>query len=270
MKRVLIGLAVISTASLSFANELLLKKEGLSTYVQEEEFMVAEGENVIGPVFLLPIAKLQGLAIQGKDLKIKSYIIEGDNKNWKDALKGQVVSVEGEGRFLRGEVVNINDNRIMLNTRKGFVVTTLPKFPSKLSSSLKWQELFSPKVTFKVTAKEAKTEKFLLRYPVQGINWQVNYVLKKENGKATLEGFIRLINNTPLSLRNVNVKLLEKGKVVKELPETVLPAFSKKEILFLEDTYPPKSQKLLPDGSVAIYENGFFKGFKMLKDGKIR
>ncbi len=267
MKKVLIGLLCASTV---FANELFLKKEGLSTYVQEEEFMVAEGENVIGPVFLLPIAKLQGLEIQGKDLKIKSYVIEGDNKNWKDALKGQIVSVEGEGRFLRGEVVNITDDRIMLNTRKGFVVTTLPKFPSKLSSPLKWQELFSPKVTFKVTAKEAKTEKFILRYPVQGINWQINYVLRRENGKAIIKGFIRLVNNTPLSLRNINVKLLEKGRIFKELPETVLPAFSKKEILFLEDSFPPKKKSTLPDGIVSIYENGLFKGFRMLKDGKIR
>lgn len=270
MKKLLTSFTLASAiVTGSFANELLLKKEGLSTYIQEEEFMVAEGENVIGPVFLLPIAKLQGLVVEGKDLKVKSYVIEGDNKNWRDALKGQVVSVEGEGRFLRGEVVNIKDDRIMLNTRKGFVVTTLPKFPSKLSSSLKWQELFSPKVTFKVTAKEAKTEKFILRYPVSGINWEINYILRKENGKAKLKGFIRLINNTPLSIGNVSLKLIENNKVIKELPETTLPAFSKKEILFLESDFPPKSKKQLPDGNVAIYEDGLFKGFKKLKNGKL-
>ncbi len=268
MKRVVLG--ILAAATVSYANELLIQKTGYSTYIQEEEFMVAEGENVIGPVVLLPIAKLSGLVIEGESLKVESFVIEGDNKNWKDALKGQIVSIEGEGRFIRGEVVEITDNRIMVDTKKGYVVTTLPKFPSKLSSSQNWQELFSPKITFKISAKEAKTEKFKLRYPVSGINWQANYILKKENGKEILQGYLTLLNKTPLSLRNLSVKLYENGKIIKEIKETTLPGFSKKEILFVKDQLKNINLSSLPSGNVSVYEDGIFKGFKKLEDGSIK
>ncbi len=268
MKRFLVG--ILAAATLSYGNELLIQKTGYSTYIQEEEFMVAEGENVIGPVVLLPIAKLSGLVIESNDLKIDSFIIEGDNKNWKDALKGQVVSIEGEGRFIRGEVVEIEDNHIMIDTKKGYVVTTLPKFPSKLSSSQSWQELFSPKITFKIHAKEAKTKIFKLRYPVTGINWQASYVLKKENGKEILQGYLTLLNRTPLSLRNLDIKLYDNGHIIKEIKDTALPGFSKKEILFLKDELKNINLSSLPSGEVSVYQEGIFKGFKKLEDGSIK
>ncbi|NPA53928.1 MAG: hypothetical protein GXO21_04600 [Aquificae bacterium] len=268
MKKILLGIIVISNFSL--ANEILIQKAGYSTYIQEEEFMVAEGENVIGPVFLLPIAKLSGLVVEGENLKIDSFIIEGDNKNWKDTLKGQIVSIEGEGRFIKGAVVEITDNRIMLDTRKGYVVTTLPKFPSRLSSSQNWHELFSPKITFKLSAKEAKTEKFKFIYPVLGISWQAEYILYKTDKKETFQGYITLLNKTPLSLRNVKAKLYENKKIIKEINETTLPSFSKKKILFIKDDMKNINLSSLPSGVIAVYENGVFVGFKKLKNGSLK
>ncbi len=268
MRRVLAG--VLLVYSLSFANELYIQKTGYSTYVQEEEFMVAEGENVIGPITLLPIAITEGISIVNNNLKIKSFVIEGDNKDWKKALKGQVISIEGEGRFIKGEVVDIKNNRIMLNTRKGYVVTTLPEFPSKISSYLSWNELFSPKITFKISAKEAKTEKFKLKYPIKGLNWDVGYVLDTKDGKKQLKGFIKIINRTPLTLKDINLKLIDNGKVVKTFENTSIPAFSKKEVVFIEGNINKIDKSKLISGKVVVYENGIFKGFKKIEKGVLK
>ncbi len=268
MKRILVG--VLSVFGLGFADEILLQQKGYSTYIQEEEFMVAEGENVIGPVFLLPIAQLKGVSIKGENLKVKSFLIEGDNRNWIDVLKGQLVSIEGEGRFIKGEVVEIKNNRIMVDTRKGYVITTLPEFPSKLSTVQKWRELFSPKITFKVEAKEAKTEKFRILYPIKGINWKVNYVLTEQGTKKYLKGYIVLSNKTPLSLSDINIKLFSGEKIVKELKGSSLPRFSKKEILFTEGNLQSINLSELPDGEVSIYKNEQFKEFKKLQNGVLK
>ena len=260
MRKVLAGLLCLT--SFAFSNELLLKEKGLSTYIQEEEFMVAEGENVIGPITLLPVAITEGLVIKNDKLNIKNLIIEGNNKDWKDVLKGQVISIEGEGRFIRGEVVEIKNQQIMLDTKKGYVVTTLPKFPSKLSSHLNWNELFSPKITFKVSAKEAKTEKFRLVYPVRGLNWKSGYILEIENGKKILTGYISLINKTPLYIKNVDIKLVKGNKTVKVLKNSSIPPFSKKKFLFLQKSLSNVNVEGLIPGKVAVYKNGVFQYFK--------
>ncbi|RMD45267.1 MAG: hypothetical protein D6831_03690, partial [Aquificota bacterium] len=257
MRKVLAGF--LSFISFVFANELILKEEGLSTYIQEEEFMVAEGENVIGPITLLPIAITEGLVIKNDELNIKNLVLEGNNKDWKDVLKGQVISVEGEGRFIRGEVVEIKGQQIMLDTKKGYVVTTLPKFPSKLSSHLNWSELFSPKITFKVSAKEAKTEKFRLVYPVKGLRWKSSYILEIENGRKILTGYISLINDTPLYIKNVDIKLVKENKTVKVLKNSSIPPFSKKKIQFLKKGLTDVNVKGLIPGKVAVYKNGIFQ-----------
>ncbi len=268
MKKIAASILSLSILGISYSDELILKKKGSATYIQKEEFMVAEGENIVGPIFILPVANINGLVIEGNDISVAGYVIEGNNRDWKDVLKGRIVSIEGEGRFIRGEVVNIKDNRIMIDTRKGFVVTTLPEFPSRLSSSQKWRELFSPRITLKISAKKAETKRFTLRYPVTGLNWNINYILSIKNNEKRLEGYIQIVNNTPMDLENINVKLIDKRKVLKELHETTLPAFSRKKVLFYKGDFPASTS--IPDGIVSVYRDGVFMGIKRIVNGNLK
>jgi len=68
---------------LSFADELFLYREKPANYVQYEEFLVADGVSVIGPVKLLPNALLDGLKVEtgSESIKILAVLVENTGKD---------------------------------------------------------------------------------------------------------------------------------------------------------------------------------------------
>ncbi|WP_457640834.1 hypothetical protein [Persephonella sp.] len=252
--------------SISFGDILYLNKSGYSTYIQEEEFMVADGENIVGPIFLKPIAKTDSILIEAEGIKIEGYFLENVNKNWKKNIIGKFISIEGEGRVVKGTVLDIEDNYIKLDTKKGYVVTTLPEFPSRLRSPLKWNELFSPQVTLKIKSGVAQTQIFKISYPVEGLSWKAEYILDIKNNHKKLYGFINIKNETAVEFKNVQVVLMDKD-YRKDLKEIHINSFGEKKLKLFEKEMKDKEMLDLPDGKVAVYKNGIFIGYKYLKDG---
>ncbi len=252
----------------SFGDKLFINKNGLSTYQQEEEFMVADGENVIGPIFLKPIAKTDSILIDSEGVIVEGYFLEHISLDWKENLIGKFVSVEGEGRVVKGDVIEIKDKFIMVDTKNGFVISTLPKFPSRIKSPLKWNELFSPQITLKVKSDLAQSQIFKITYPVDGLSWKAEYILKKGKNKTKIIGFINIKNKTPVEFKNVTVFLIENNKK-RELGEIHIDKFGEKKIKIIDKYISEKEILDLPDGKVSIFEDGIFRGYKKLKNGKI-
>ncbi len=252
--------------SLSFGDTLFLSRSGYSTYIQEEEFMVADGDNVIGPIFLKPIAVTESIFVEAEGIEVEGYFLENVSKNWKENLKGKFVSIEGEGRVIKGTVLDINKDFIKINTRKGFIITTLPKFPSRIKSPLKWSELFSPQITLKVRSDIAQSQIFRIRYPVEGLNWNAEYILYEENNGLYLTGYINIKNSTPVEFKKLKVILLDKG-FKKDMGEIHINSFGEKKLKFIHKKITEKEKLDLPDGKVSIYKEGLFKGYRYIKDG---
>ena len=255
MKRII--LSVLLVFHLAIGDTLILSKGKYSTYVQEEEFMLAEGENIVGPVTLLPNALVDAVDIFADNVTVKSIIYDRVYQNWKENLLGKHITVEGEGRIIKGVVISIEGKFITLNTKKGYVVTTIPKFPSRISSHLKWEELFSPQLTLKVNSPEAMSQTFRIRYPVDGFKWEVYYTLSINNGVKQLKGFIKITNNTSVNLKNVTIQI--DGLKNKKFVDISISPFSVKKVTFIKKKVMNLQQiKGLINGKVYIYKNGIF------------
>jgi len=256
MKKFLTLLFLIT--GLAYGNTLIFTDSKYSTYIQEEEFMLAEGENVIGPISILPIALVDAVEVVGGSETVRSFIFEITFPDWKKNIKGKFVTIEGEGRIIRGTVISVDNKYITLNTKKGFVITTLPEFPSRISSPLRWEELFSPQLTLKVNSSEAKSQILKIRYPVKGVEWKINYIMNVKDGIKQLKGYIVIVNNTPVDFRRVDVVITDRIK--KEFRQVSLPPYTQKKILFTAKNINSPSDILnLPEGTVYIYRNGIFE-----------
>ncbi|MDQ7055981.1 MAG: hypothetical protein Q9M89_05735 [Persephonella sp.] len=255
MKKVV--LPVLLVFYIALGDTLILSKNKYSTYIQEEEFMLAEGENIIGPVTLLPNAVVDAVDIFADNVTVKSIIYDKVHQDWKKNLLGRYITVEGEGRIIRGVVVSIGDKFITIDTKKGYVVTTLPKFPSRISSHLRWGELFSPQLTLKVNSPEAMSQTFRIRYPVYGFSWDIYYILTINNGIKQIKGFIKIINNTAVNLKKVDVEI--NGLKNRRFSEISISPYSLKKVMFIKKRIKNLEQiKRLPEGKVYIYKNGIF------------
>ena len=265
MKKFLAGvLTIIGSISFSFADTLLLTKNGYSTYIQEEEYVLTKGINVIGPVYLQPTAETDGINVFGKGISLEGLLIENEGDNWKKKLSDKEIFVEGEGRIIKGKVIKIKDNFIELNTKKGYTITTIPKFPSRLRVKDSWEKIFAPRITLKLKSNSEETKVIKIEYPIKNLNWKVSYILKDN----ILEQYITFINKTPLTLSNIHLKLIEKGKVWRSLKGITIPSFSTKKIKFFSKSLDKLSLKNLPDGKVAVYKNGLFIGYKKINEIK--
>ncbi|MBK3331902.1 hypothetical protein GWK41_02320 [Persephonella atlantica] len=241
----------------AFGNTLILSKSGYSTYIQEEEFMLAKGENIIGPITVLPNAVVDAVDIFADNVTINSIIYDRVHENWKKNLLGKYVTVEGEGRIIRGVVVYIGKKFITLDTKKGYVVTTIPEFPSRITSHLRWEELFSPQLTLKVNSPEAMSQTFKIRYPVYGFGWDIYYILTINDGIKQIKGFIKIINNTAVNLKKVSIEI--NGLKNRRFSEISISPYSFKKVLFIKKRIKNLEQiKGLPEGKVYIYKNGIF------------
>jgi len=250
---------------ISYGDTLILTDGKYQTYIQQEEFMVAEGENIIGPISLLPIAVVDAVDVSADNLSVKRLIIEKTSQDWKENLVGKFITVEGEGRVIRGTVISIDEKYITLTGKKGFIVTTIPEFSSRISSHLRWEELFSPQLTLKVNSQEARTQIFRITYPVKGISWSVSYTMKIKNGLKILKGYIVIDNNTPVDFKRLN--LIIEGKVKKSFKDMAVPPFTQKKIQFIKKQVNSVGDiENLPSGSVYIYKDGVYKTYKKLKD----
>ena len=149
-----ISAIILFLFSFSFADSLIVNKKGASTYIQYSQFLLAQGETIIGPIQLLPMANTDDLVIKPSDssVKISGYMVEPTKENFIENLIGKTISIEGDGRVIRGTVISVKDNFITLDTKNGVAVTTLPTFPNRLSSSLKWQDIQAPRVTIKLNS----------------------------------------------------------------------------------------------------------------------
>jgi len=249
-------LAGLFTATLSFADSIILSKNR-ATYIQEEIFMVAEGENILGPVALHPLNTLDIVNIKIKDenAKILDYIYEPSSLNWKESLVGKEVIIGGEGILIKGKVINIKDNFITLETKQGVVVLPFPKFPAKINIKKNYSDSTSPKITFKVLSKSAGEKVFEISYPIKGVSYSIRYILSD----GVLNGYIVIENKTAFTFSSVDVVI---SPLKKKFENLMLPAGSKKLILI-------DKKDILPDGIVFIYEKGEFKGTTRIKNGKL-
>lgn len=247
----------LSMAFFAFGNTLILTKGKYSTYIQEEEFMLAQGENIIGPIQLLPTANIDAVEIFAGNSSVTSFVVEKANQDWRKNLIGKHITIEGGGRIIRGEVISINGKYITLNSQKGFIVTTLPEFPSRISSALRWNELFSHQLTLKINSKEAVSQKIKLKYPITGINWKVIYTLNIINGIKKLNGYIVIQNNSPVDFRKIDLIIL--GMKERKISQISIPPFTEKRIKFVKKDIKSYSDiSNLPSGKVFVYKNGVF------------
>ena len=212
-------------AGFTYADTLIINTDGKDTYVQEEKFMLADGENVLGPINLLPIIYGDFLKFEIKDGYIISYVLNNFSTNWKENLKGKEISIEGNGRVISGKVVDIQGENIILNTAKGLVITTVPKFPSKISLKGNFGKSFSPSIDIKVYSKEVGEKVIKIIYPVKGIYYKVKYIAEKDK----LTPYFVIKNKTPVNFEKITLKI--KGKLfTKTISNFYLPAYSKKVI----------------------------------------
>ncbi len=261
---------------ISFASELIVSKTGFSTYIQHAEFLVAEGESIIGPVSLLPIADTSSILIESpvKNIVVEGYVLEKSFQDWKKNMIGKIASIEGEGRFIKGKIMKIENNYIQVNTERGLVITTLPVFPSKISSSLNWQEIYSPRLTIKLKSEKSTNADFYIKYPVKNINWDVVYLLKINGNKGTFYGFYTIKNNTPIRFSKTKVSLKDGRKLIPLHNKITIEPFTEKRFLInspVKVNVSPqiKINRNLPKGMVSVYRNGVFEGYKKLINGVI-
>ena len=238
-----------------FADTIVLTKNK-ATYIQEEEFMLAEGENILGPVELHPLNTLEILNFEIENAEVVDYIYEPSSLNWKENLIGKEIVISGDSRVFKGKVIEIKKDFITLDTKKGVIIVPTPTFPSKIEIKKSYSSSASPKITFKIISKTSGESKIKISYPIKGIFWKVRYL---QNNRK-LVAFLVIENNTAFSFTSVDIFVKPLNK---KLEKVFLPANSKKIIKF-----DIKNEKL-PDGIVFIYGNGIFKGIGKVKSGKL-
>jgi hypothetical protein len=268
---------VLILFQISFSGELFINKAGLSTYVQKAEFLVAEGENVIGPINLLPIAETNSILIESteKSILVEGFVLEKSFQDWKKNMIGKIASIEGEGRFIKGKVMKIENNYIQVNTERGLVITTLPKFPSKISSPLTWQEIYSPRITIKLKSTKSTNADFFIKYPVKNIRWNAVYTLKIKGRKGTFYGFYNIKNETPIKFSKIKLSLIKNKEKISLPNQITIEPFTEKRFLIsnpeiLTITPVIKLSKKYPDGIVSVYKDGIFYKYVKLKNGLIK
>ncbi|WP_028951135.1 hypothetical protein [Sulfurihydrogenibium subterraneum] len=278
MKKILAFLFTFITLSKVYADSLIVNNKELSTYIQYSQFLLAQGETVIGPIQLLPVGKVDSVLIKptDKDVKVVGYIIEPTKENWVENLVGKTIAIEGEGRLVRGTVISVKDGYITIDTKNGVVMTTLPVFPNRLSSALKWQDLMAPKLTIKLYSERPASSGINILYPVSGFEWNVIYSAEIQGDKVMLNGFYEIKNNTAVKLTDVALYIKSQDRVVKLYDKTVIEPYTSKLVLIdkfvLNNAKEIKveSKKFLPDGKVAIYKNSTFIGYGNLTKGVLR
>lgn len=278
MKKILAFLFTFIALSKVYADSLIVNNKELSTYIQYSQFLLAQGETVIGPIQLLPVGKVDSVLIKptDKDVKVVGYIVEPTKENWVENLVGKTIAIEGEGRLVRGTVISVKDGYITIDTKNGVVMTTLPVFPNRLSSALKWQDLMAPKLTIKLYSERPASSGINILYPVSGFEWNVIYSAEIQGDKVMLNGFYEIKNNTAVKLTDVALYIKSQDRVVKLYDKTVIEPYTSKLVLIdkfvLNNAKEIKveSKKFLPDGKVAIYKNSTFIGYGNLTKGVLR
>ncbi|NPA12942.1 MAG: hypothetical protein GXO45_03025, partial [Aquificae bacterium] len=231
-----------------------------ATYQQLEEFMLAEGENVVGPIQILPTAIVDAVVVKAEGITVKSIIYDKTSLNWRESLLGKEISIEGDGRIIKGVVKGIDEKYITLSTPKGLVITTLPKFPSRITANSSWEEVVSPQITLKVNSPSSKSSLFLVKYPIEGISWKVSYILEKSRNGGILKGFLIVENNTPVDFGIVELKLKSK-RINRQFNNISIFPYSTKKVFFIKKNIKsPTDLKGLPEGEVFVYKNGIFVG----------
>ncbi len=252
----------------SYADSIIVAKKGNATYIQYSQFLLAQGETVIGPIQLLVGADIGNILIKpsNSDIKVLGYISEPASNNLLENLVGKTISVEGEGRVIRGTVISVKDEFITLDTKNGVVIITIPKFPNRISSSLKWQDLLSPRITIKLSSNKPTNAGINLIYPITGFQWDVVYSAEISGNKVILNGFYKIINSTPVKLNDVNLYIKDGEKVIKLQENVIFESYTSKNIsidkviLPLQKEIKINSEKYFPDGKVAFYKNNVYIG----------
>jgi len=273
-----ISVVILFLFGFSFADSLIVNKKGSSTYIQYSRFLLAQGETIIGPIQLLPMANTDDLVIKPSDssVRISGFIIEPTKENFIENLIGKNISIEGDGRVIRGTVISVKDNFITLDTKNGVVVTTLPTFPNRLSSSLKWQDIQAPRVTIKLNSDKPVSAGINLIYPINGFSWDVVYTADISNNKVALNGFYKIVNSTPIRLNDVALYIKENKRAVKLYDKTVIEPYTSKLVNIdrLELPYSKvstiNSKKYFPDGKVAVYKNNVFVGYGSIQNNMLK
>ncbi len=277
MRTVLFSILLIF--SFSLADELIIGKKGkVSFYTQESEFLVAKGDSVVGPIDLLPMAQTDYLVIENEnpDYRVLTYLIEPTFKDWKKNLLGKTVSYEGNGRIIKGVVRDISEKFITVETKRGVIVTTLPEFPSKISSHFNWKELYSPKITLRINSKISDSVKIYFKYPLANIYWEPFYILKVKGKTGKFYSFYNIKNQTQIYFNNIDIKIQKsKSKIFILAKKTSLPSLSEKRV----EMNKPKSVnfndrayvgKEFPDGKVIIYKNKMIIGYGKVINGYLK
>ncbi len=271
--RKILTLFFVLIFGVSYGDDLLVYKNRPATYIQYEEFLVAEGTSVLGPVKLKPLAITDSLRVEANEnnIQIQGILINKAEKNWRETIIGKNISIEGGGRFVKGKVKGIDGKYIILDTKRGTVITTLPDFPEKISSILRWEELFSPYIMIKIKSNFSGNSTFRIFYQLNDINWNMKYVL--DLSKRRLTAFLVLKNNTNVNFQNVNLLVQQNsGKTFKRF-KTSIDANSYKLINIGEFTVSNgkvHSSEKLPNGNVYVYSNYKFEGVKKLINLTIR
>ncbi|ACN99224.1 hypothetical protein SULAZ_1181 [Sulfurihydrogenibium azorense Az-Fu1] len=278
MKKILTFILFFVSLSKVFADSLIVNNKDLSTYIQYSQFLLAQGETVIGPIQLLPVGKVDSVLIKptDKDVKVVGYVVEPTKENWVENLVGKTISIEGEGRLVRGTVISVKDGYITIDTKNGVVITTLPVFPNRLSSALKWQDLMAPKITIKLYSEKPSSSGINILYPVSGFEWNVIYNAEIQEDKVVLKGFYEIKNNTAVRLTDVSLYIKSGERTIKLYDKTVIEPYTSKLVLIdkfvLNKAKEVKveSKKFLPDGKVSVYKNSTFIGYGNLTNGVLR
>ncbi len=268
LRKVFTFVVILFLFSLSFADSLIVNNKGSSTYIQYSQFLLAQGETVIGPVQLLVGADVDNVLIKPSNnaIKVLGYVSEPTANNILESLVGKTISIEGEGRLIRGTVISVKDGFITLDTKNGVVVTTIPTFPNKISSSLKWQDLLSPRITIKLSSDKPMNAGINLIYPINGFQWNVIYSAEIVNNNVILNGFYKITNSTPLKLTDVNLYIKDREKIIKLQDNVIFEPYSskfisiEKVVLPLQKEIKISSDKYFPDGKVAVYKNNVYIG----------
>jgi len=254
-------LILLFLINIAFADILILNRSGYSTYIQLVEYPLSEGINDIGPITLKPFADIRGLRIEGKGISIVSYIVKNYGENWKDKLLGKYVEIKGRGKSIKGNIVKIDGNIVEVSSKKGYIVTTFPEFPGRIISPLNWKDIYSPQIDVRIKSNSVKTGVIKLIYPVKNLNWKPEYILKND----ILEIYVTLINNSPVSLDGVTIKIKGFYKPL-TLKNKTLERFSMKRIKVFSGKLSSIARKLHGSETIAVYQGNQFIGFKKLRE----
>lgn len=280
MKRsFLLLLTAVIVINLAFADTLIINRTGLSTYIQRTEFILPEGESVVGPIKLLPVGKVENVLIKpdNKDVSFIGYVFEPQKEKWIENMLGKVISLEGEGRVISGTIISVKDGYIIIDTKKGIVISTLPSFPSRLSSSLSWQDIVAPKITVKLRSKKPQNAVINISYPVEGFSYQVNYVANIEKDSLLIQEFYHIKNDTSLYLKDIELAVKEGDKINKLYNKTYIEPYSSKVLLTKSiridkisgKTINIPTQYNLNNAVINLYKDGIFLGTVKVQNSTI-